>query len=194
MAEPEGVESNEHLDSFEALRRAPGESVLCWVVATGGDGDPAPGVAVLTDRRLCLHHASLPEASRREVPVLGKVLRYAPVVDGDFLRATFETDGGPLSFVVEGETERRHFENLLGNLKDLRDAQDRMEMSGLDPAFVSPPREGESEGVSALYQLMRLRELMNLGILGEMDFALERTMMIQRFVEQGAGPSGDSHS
>ena len=186
MSEPvNSVETNAHLDSFEASRRAAGESVLAWVLATG-EGDPAQGVAVLTDRRLCLHRASLSDDPGREVPVLGQVLRYDPIVDGDRLVARFETDGGPLSFVVEGETERRHFDNFLGNLAELREAQARMERSGLDPTFVSPPREGAEEGVSALYQLIRLKELLNLGILGEVDFALERTMMVQKFVEQGA--------
>ena len=180
------VETNEHLDSFNASRRAPGESVLAWVMATDCEGDAGEGVAVLTDRRLCFHHASLFAEPSREVPVLGEVLRYAPIVNGDSLLAKFETDGGPLSFIVEGESDRRHMGNLLGNLQDLREAQARMEKSGLDPAFVSPPPDGAAEGVSAIYQLIRLKEMFNQGFFGTAEFALQRTMMIQKFVEEGA--------
>lgn len=186
MAPGDGAaESNAHLEAFHASARAAGESVLNWVVATDSEGEAGEGVAILTDRRLRFHHADAAEACR-EVPVLGATLRYAPLTNGDDLLARFETDGGPLSFIVEGEIERQHLGNLLGSLKELREAQARMEMSGLDPAFVSPPREGAAEGVSAIYQLMRLKELLNQGLFGETEFALQRTMMIGRFVDEGA--------
>jgi len=120
------------------------------------------------------------------VPVLGEILRYAPITNGDTLLAKFETDDGPLDFIVEGEPEIRHLGNLLGNLQELREAKARMDLSGLEPTFVSAPREGAVEGVSAIYQLIRLKELLNQGLLGEMEFVLERSMMVQRFVEEGA--------
>ena len=186
MAPGDGAaESNAHLEAFHASARAAGESVLAWVVATDSEGDAGQGVAILTDRQLRFHHADADDACR-EVAVLGATLRYAPLTNGDDLLARFETDGGPLSFIVEGESERRHLGNLLGNLKELREAQARMEMSGLDPAFVSPPCEGAAEGVSAIHQLIRLKELLNQGLFGEAEFALQRTMMIGKFVDEGA--------
>lgn len=159
--------------------------MLAWVVATDSECEAGEGVAILTDRRLRFHHADAAEACR-EVSVLESTLRYVPLNNGEDVFARFETDDGPLAFIVEGEMDCRHLGNLLGNLKELREAQARLQASGLDPTFVSPPLAGMSEGVSAIYQLIRLKELFNQGLFGEPEFALQRTMMIGKFVDEGA--------
>ena len=124
------------------------------------------------------------------VPVTGPVLRYQPNVDGDSLYARFETDAGTLAFTVEGEEEQAHFGNLLGNLADLREAQAKLAEAGLDPGFVSPAQEGADEGVSAAYQLIRLKEMLNRGLLGEIEFMIERMRMIDGFKEQASAGAG----
>ena len=141
----------------------------------------AAGVAILTDRRLCFVGA----AGCTSLSMLGEELRYVPG-PGEPPEARFETEEGALAFEVHGPEEQAHLGNLLGNLADLREARAKLQRMGVDYRFVSPAREGAEEGVSAIYQLMRLKELLNKGVFGEMDFALERTMMVQRFVEEGA--------
>lgn len=172
---------NPNLEAFEASDRQPGESVLCWVVTVEEEG---AGAAILTDRRLCRRG---PDGKLAGVPVTGRTLRYAPRSEGDFLTAAFETDAGPLEFSVRGEEEIRHLGNLLGNLAELREAQRKLEEAGIDPDFMSPPREAGAEGVSAVYQLIRLKEMLNQGLFSEIEFAMQRTVMIGRFLDQSSG-------
>ena len=171
------ADENQHLRAFDADHRQAGESLLCWVhaVAVGREG-----VAILTDRRIGFCAGGPLES----VPATGEVLRYAPTVEGETLTARFETDAGPFEFAVIGEEERRHFGTFLGNLAELREAQTKLENAGLDPLFVSPPREPGQEGVSAIYQLIRLKEMLNQGLFSEIEFALQRVTMISRFSEQ----------
>lgn len=172
-------ESNPYTDAFDRDHRAPGESVLNWIVASR---DGQIGAVILTDRRLCF----LGPNGCRSLSVIDNELRYLPTAVGDVIAAWFETEAGAMAFDVHGEIERAHLGNLLGNIADLREARTKLEQIGVDYRYVSPAREGALEGVSAIYQLMRLKEMMNQGIFGEMDYALERTMMVQRFVEEGA--------
>ena len=182
------TDENAHLQAFDADHRQAGESRLAWVHARAGGGE---GVVILTDRRIAFCAAGEPLES---VPVTGQVLRYAPAVEGDTLTARFETDAGPFEFAVVGDEERGHFGNFLGNLAELREAQAKLEKAGLDPLFVSPPREPGQEGVSAIYQLIRLKEMLNQGLFSEIEFALQRVTMIDRFRQQAEQDGGPPNS
>lgn len=166
------------LRAFEADSRQTGESVLNWVHASARG---ASGIAILTDRRLCF---CADTGAVDSVSVTGPVLRYNPNVEDDSITAAFETGDGPIAFTLSRGEEEQHLGNLLGNLADLREAQSKLEDAGVDPLHVSPPPGGASEGVSAIYQLMRLKEMLNQGLFSEIEFALERQVMIERFVEQ----------
>ena len=168
------VETHPEVAAFEAAERQSGESVLSWVLAEGG-------TAILTDRRLC-HVAG--GAVSRCVTVTGAILRYRPSVEGERILAAFETDDGPFEFLVEGAEERSHLGNLLGNLAELREALGKLEQAGIDPLFVSPPTEAGGEGVSAAYQLIRLKEMLNQGLFSEIEFLMQRTVMVGRIHEQ----------
>lgn len=173
-------ETDPDLIDFEQGERQSGESVLAWVRAEGV-------TAILTDRRLCLHSAG---SAARCVSMTGPTLRYQPREEGDRLRAAFETDDGDLQFVVAGEEERAHLGNLLGNLAELREAQSKLQQAGLDLHYVSPPREGGDEGVSAVYQLIRLKEMLNQGLFSEIEFLRQRTVMIDRLCGEASSAAG----
>ena len=175
-----GAAQHPDVEAFEASERERGESVLSWVLAEGG-------TVILTDRRLC-HVAA--GAVARCVTMTGATLRYQPTVAGERIRAAFETDDGPIEFVVDGAEERGHLGNLLGNLAELREALGKLEQAGIDPRFVSPPREAGGEGVSAAYQLIRLKEMLNQGLFSEIEFLMQRTVMVGRLHEQFLAASG----
>lgn len=169
-----------HLDAFHAEERQPGESVLCWIPASRGGRS---GIAILTDRRLYFRPC---EERRSNISVTGSDLLYLPSVDGEEITAHFEAGDATLEFLVVGEEGKGRLDNLLGNLSELRQAQAKMQDAGLDPRFVSPSPKGATEGVSGVYQLIRLKEMVRQGMLAEIEFLMERSRMIDEFRAQGA--------
>ena len=168
-------DGNAHLAAFQAEHRLPGESVLAWALAD-------EGAVVLTEKRLCLCTGG----ALHSLPVTESHLRYRPFSRDECLIALFQTDGSRLEFSVRN-AERGHLGALLGNIAELREAHDLLEEGGLDPAFVSPHAgRGGGEGLSAIYQLMRLKELANQGLLGDIELRLERSRMMERFRDEGA--------
>ena len=171
------AQEDDEVVAFEAGEREPGESVLVWVHAVMG---ASAGTAILTDRRLCFRAG---DGIIGSIPVLGRELRYLPEDEGETLIARFETEHGGIAFAVVGEEEQRHLGNLLGNLAELREAQDKLERAGLSPLFAPPAEEG-AESVSAVYRLIRLKELLNQGLFSDIEFALQRQVMIADFLRQ----------
>ena len=168
-------EGRSQLDDF-AAHRLPGESVLAWASADEGS-------VVLTEKRLCLCAGG----ELRSLAVNGPNLRYRPLQREYALLALFESDSSTLEFTV-GHGEQAQLGTLLGNIAELREAHALLEEAGLDPAFVSRTEDG-SDGLSGIYQLMRLKELANQGLLGDFELMLERERMLERLRAEGAARS-----
>ena len=165
------IGSEDLVAAFEAKRRERGETVLAWVPA---DSVHREGVAILTDRRLCFYGKGLPGTRLENVSVCGETLRYLPCQSHEGLTARFETDEGVLVFTVASAEAGVALGALLGKLRDLRDAQ-----QALSEAGYAAPLPAPEEMPSAEYRLIRLRELATMGVLGEAEYALERTRMIE---------------
>jgi hypothetical protein len=157
--------------AFEARRREPGETVLAWATA---DSVHREGAAILTDRRLCFYGKGLPGTRLENVSVRGETLRYIPSQSHEGLTARFETDDEVLVFTVASAEAGAALGALLGKLRDLREAQEALAEAG----YVPPPPAAE-ETPSAEYRLLRLRELLTMGVLGEAEYELQRARMIE---------------
>lgn len=168
--------SEDLVAAFEAKRREPGETVLASVAA---DGVHREGVAILTDRRLCFYGKGLPGTRLDDISVRGETLRYQPSQNHEGLTARFETDAGALVFTVASAEAGAALGLLLGKLRDLRDAQQDLAEAGYAP----PPATGE-ETLSAEYRLVRLKELLTLGVLDEGDHGERRQRMIAELCQE----------
>ncbi len=161
--------SDKHLKAFERSELEPGESVLASLPAAGGPGTK-PGAAILTDRRICFYRKSLYGSFSSCSSVTGDTLRYQPA-NGDQLTARFENDAGATSFSVAHGADEAALGALLGKLRDLRAAQADLQEAG----YVGG---AGASGVSPEYSLVRLKELADMGLLGELEYRLQRREMI----------------
>lgn len=158
------------VSAFEAKRREPGESVLAWIEAEQGD---ATGVAILTDRRLCFYGRSDAGVRLQAISVRTTQLRYQPEPGPDRFEARFETEEGEIVFALTNERADSLFGNFLGNLKDLRDAQ-----AALRDAGYVRRAEADDEAPGPEYRLMRLKELLNQGVLSSGEYEVQKASMI----------------
>jgi hypothetical protein len=164
--------------AFEARRRERGETVLASVPA---DSVHCEGVAILTDRRLCFYGKGLPGTQLENISVRRETLRYVPSQSHEGLTARFETDEGALVFTVASAEAGEALGALLGKLRDLREAQEALTEAGY-----TPPPASQEETLSAEYKLIRLRELLNMGFLGEEEYLLQRSRMIEEMCREAS--------
>jgi hypothetical protein len=158
------------ISNFEAKRREPGESVLAWIEADQGD---ATGVAILTDRRLCFYGRSDAGVRLEGISVRTTQLRYKPEPQPDRFDARFETEEGEITFSLTNERADTLFGNFLGNLKDLREAQTALR----DAGYVRRA-EADDAAPGPEYRLMRLKELLNQGVLSAGEYEMQKASMI----------------
>ena len=191
---PGQMEGSADVERFKQHCRAAGESVLAWVegMLPGAPGGPAVhGTAILTDRRLCFYAQDDGQSPSASISMTRDELRYEPPSGAEH-RVTFRTEPADLAFIIPDPTEQAQFPIFLGNVSELRLAQRHLFEAGLDGTFISPPREDATEGLSAAYQLMRLKELMNKGMLSEGECDLERMRMIKRFESEAQAPGEEA--
>jgi hypothetical protein len=174
------MEADPLVSAFEAKRRERGEAVLASVPA---ESFHLEGVAILTDRRLCFYGQSLVGTRLENVSVRRETLRYLPRRGHEGLTARFETDQGELEFTVASAQAGAALGALLAKLRDLRDAQ-----AALAQAGYAPPPDPDDGSLSAEYRLIRLRELLAFGLIGEAEHAVQRQRMIEEMCREG-GPA-----
>ncbi len=162
-----------------------GESVLFSMPATGGGsgGGTKEGAAILTDRRICFHRNGLFVRTTTAISATGDALRYHPE-PGPPLVARFETGAGALAFAVAAGEDEAQLGALLGKLRDLREPQADLADAGYGPRQYAG-RAQPSPG----YRLVRLKELADMGLIGELEYRLQRRDMIAGIVAEDAGGS-----
>jgi hypothetical protein len=165
------------VEAFERKRREPGETVLAWIEASQDD---AQGVAVLTDRRLCFYGKSEQGVRLQAISVQTTQLRYKPDPQPQGLEAHFETEQGEIKFSVPEALADAELGNFLGNLKDLRDAQ-----AALRDAGYVRQASSDDQVPSPEYRLMRLKEMLNQGLLTEFEYLAQRASFIEKACRDG---------
>ncbi len=178
---PPSDEPPEAIALFGEEVRVAGETMLAWCAALHPErGQPQTlneGVGILTDRRLCFYTLAGAATDIFSIPVTEPALSYSPRA-GDPLIGDFRTAEARLMLFIPAIHLAR-FEKLLGTLARLRDAQAKLTDAHIKLDLMPPVLEGE--GTSAAYQLMRLAELLGMGLLTEPEYWNHNQQMIARW-------------